>query len=165
MRPWAEWTAKTALLAAGFAAARGGLSGAALAGTGGSGASGNASVLSGNRVTAPVSVPADVCGNAGALLGIASAGCRGGAAAAAGLPATAGPAASGVTRASVSVGSRNTVNIPVSIPADVCGNAAAILGDSTAGCAGGANTIDTGIPSARTVIQGAVAPAPAPPGV
>ena len=34
MRPWAEWTAKTALLAAGFAAAGGGLSGAALAGTG-----------------------------------------------------------------------------------------------------------------------------------
>src|SRR5260370_39817379 len=96
---------------------------------------------------------------------MASAGCGGGAAAAAGLPATAGPAASGVTRGSVSVGSRNTVNIPVSIPADVCGNAAAILGDSTAGCAGGANTIDTGIRSAGTVIQGAVAPAPAPPGV
>jgi hypothetical protein len=29
MRPWAQWTAKTALLAAGFAAAAGGLSGVA----------------------------------------------------------------------------------------------------------------------------------------
>jgi hypothetical protein len=152
------------LLAAGFAAAGGGLSGAALAGTGGSGASGNASVLSGNRVTAPVSVPADVCGNAAALLGIASAGCRGGAAAATDLPVTAGPSASGVTRGSVSVGSGNTVNIPVNTPADVCGNAAAILGDSTAGCAGGANTVDTNIRSAGTGIRGAVASAASAPG-
>ncbi len=104
MRPWAEWTAKTALLAAGFAAAGGGLSGAALAGTGGTGPSGNASALSGT-------------------------------------------------------GSGNTVSIPISIPADICGNAAAILGDSTAGCAGGANIVDTTIRSAGTVIQDAVAPA------
>jgi hypothetical protein len=41
MRPWASWTAKTALLAAGFAAAGGGLSGVALAGTGGSSTSGH----------------------------------------------------------------------------------------------------------------------------
>jgi hypothetical protein len=32
MRPWAEWTAKTALAAAGFAAAGGSLSGVAQAG-------------------------------------------------------------------------------------------------------------------------------------
>ena len=54
MRPWASWTAKTALLAAGFAAAGGGLSGVALAGTGGSSTSGNASVLSGDQLIAPV---------------------------------------------------------------------------------------------------------------
>ena len=42
MRPWAQWTAKTALLAAGFAAAAGGLSGVALA------AGGSASALATN---------------------------------------------------------------------------------------------------------------------
>jgi hypothetical protein len=151
------------LLAAGFAAAGGGLSGTALAGAG-SVTSGSASVLSGNRVTAPVSVPADVCGNASALLGIASAGCQGGVAAASDLPATAGPSASGVASGSVSVGSGNTVSVPVSIPADVCGNAAAILGDSTAGCAGGANTVEENVRSAGTVIQGAVASADSAPG-
>ncbi len=79
MRPWAEWTAKTALLAAGFAAAGGGLSGVALAGTGGSNPSGNASVDSNNQVIAPVSIPADICGNAAAVLGDSTAGCAGGA--------------------------------------------------------------------------------------
>ena len=34
MRPWAEWTAKTALVAVGFAAVGGGLSSVALAGPG-----------------------------------------------------------------------------------------------------------------------------------
>ena len=38
MRPWATRTAKTALLAAGFAAAAGGLSGVALAAGGSAGA-------------------------------------------------------------------------------------------------------------------------------
>ena len=37
MRPWASWTAKPALLAAGFAAAGGGLSGVALAAVPGTG--------------------------------------------------------------------------------------------------------------------------------
>lgn len=64
MRPWAQWTAKTALLAAGFAAAAGGLSGVALA------------------------APAGVCDNAGALLGVAGAACQVGTAV---LPAAAPP--------------------------------------------------------------------------
>ena len=54
MRPWASWTAKTAMPAAGFAAAGGGLSGVALAGTGGSSPSGKASVLSGDQLFTPV---------------------------------------------------------------------------------------------------------------
>ena len=90
MRPWASWTAKTALLAAGFAAAGGGLSGVALAGTGGSSTSGNASVLSGDQLIAPVGLPVDVCGNAAAVLGDSTAGCAGGALAGGAL---AGPAA------------------------------------------------------------------------
>jgi hypothetical protein len=91
MRPWASWTAKTALLAAGFAAAGGGLSGVALAGSGGGAAilpaarapqtpasdpgsgnlAGSGNVLAGswNTVSLPVSLPVDVCGNADAITG------------------------------------------------------------------------------------------------
>ena len=36
-------------------------------------------------------------------------------------------------------GSGNQLSVPVSVPADICGNAVAVLGDSTAGCAGGAS--------------------------
>jgi len=49
MRPWAQWTAKTALLAAGFAAAAGGLSGVALA----AGSNRNISLGSGNTARTP----------------------------------------------------------------------------------------------------------------
>ena len=184
MRPWAEWTAKTALLAAGFAAAGGGLSGVALAGTGGSTPSGNASVNSNDQVNAPVSIPASVCGNAGALLGIASADCRGGATTTTGLPVAAGPSGPGSALSGAAggnlpagsgnrsagsgnrpagsgnrpAGSGNTATIPVSIPADICGNAAAVLGDSTAGCAGGASTANTNGRSAGTVFPGTLIP-------
>jgi ChpA-C len=170
MRPWAEWTAKTALVAVGFAAVGGGLSGVALAGPGGSVTSGSSSVLSGNKVIASVSIPADVCGNAGALLGIASAGCRGGSIALTKLPAAVGSAVAGAPAAgtavpgvtggngNVSAGSGNGVTVGVSIPVDVCGSAAAVLGGSTAGCAGGAATGNTDNRPAGTVIQHAVVP-------
>jgi hypothetical protein len=78
MRPWAEWTAKTALVAAGLAAAGGVLSGPALAGTGGIVPSATTSVLGANDVTAPVSLSADACGIAG-VLGSSTARCAGGA--------------------------------------------------------------------------------------
>ncbi|GAA2134281.1 chaplin family protein [Actinomadura napierensis] len=41
--------------------------------------SGNGSILGGNQVNAPISIPIDVCGNAVAVIGIAGAGCKGGA--------------------------------------------------------------------------------------
>jgi hypothetical protein len=72
MRPWASWTAKAALLAPGFAAAGGGLSGPALAGTGPS------------LLADPAGLPADVPSPAGlanmpALNGVTGAAypCRG----------------------------------------------------------------------------------------
>jgi hypothetical protein len=65
MRPWAQWTAKTALLVAGFAAAAGGLSGVALA-AGGSASSDASPGLSPGRLVAP----AGLCDNASALLGV-----------------------------------------------------------------------------------------------
>ena len=130
MRPWAHWTAKTALVAAGFAAAGGGLSGVAWAGTASS-SPGAMAVLGGNGLLAPVSLPVAACGNAGALLGIAAAGCQGGALAS--VDMSQGGDGSG-TSATVSLGSGNQVTVPVSL----CGNAAAVLGASSAGCAGGA---------------------------
>src|SRR5438034_1215682 len=71
MGSWAQWTAKTALLAAGFAAAAGGLSGVALA-AGGSAGSGAGPGLGLGRLVAP----AGVCDNAGALLGVVGAACQ-----------------------------------------------------------------------------------------
>ncbi|MEU7003306.1 chaplin [Nonomuraea sp. NPDC046570] len=41
--------------------------------------SGRSGVLSGNQIFAPISVPINVCGNAIAILGVAVAGCKGGA--------------------------------------------------------------------------------------
>jgi hypothetical protein len=41
--------------------------------------SGNGSILGGTQVIAPISIPIDVCGNAVAVIGIAGAGCKGGA--------------------------------------------------------------------------------------
>jgi ChpA-C len=40
---------------------------------------GNISILSGNTVNIPISIPVDVCGNAIAILGFAEASCQGGA--------------------------------------------------------------------------------------
>ncbi|MEU7897263.1 chaplin [Nonomuraea sp. NPDC049152] len=41
--------------------------------------SGDSGVLSGNQIFAPISIPVNACGNAVAILGVAVAGCRGGA--------------------------------------------------------------------------------------
>jgi hypothetical protein len=215
MNTWAKWTARTVLVTTGLAVAGGGLTGVALAGTAGNNTNnsgdntGNVSVLGGNKVTAPVSIPIDICGNAAAILGIAMAGCQGGASVAAAHPA-AGSGASGsgtpgpslgniavghgtvvkvpveiaadacgntvgnataychggvslpvsgaafqrsprggstpeqasLQAGNLSVGSGNQVQAPVSVPVDVCGNAVAVLGDSSAGCAGGATVGD-----------------------
>ncbi len=41
--------------------------------------SGNFSILGGNQVIAPIHVPVNVCGNAVVVIGVAGAGCEGGA--------------------------------------------------------------------------------------
>lgn len=65
-----------------FGVAAGALAGAALIAAPASAdihTSGNGAVLSGNQVVAPISVPVNACGNAVAILGVANAGCVGGA--------------------------------------------------------------------------------------
>ena len=76
MRSWARRTAMATLVAVAFAAAGGGLSGPAFAGTGGDGNPGALSLLGGPGLLAPAGT---VCDGTSALLGIAVAGCRGGA--------------------------------------------------------------------------------------
>jgi ChpA-C len=196
MKSWAKWTVNTVLVTTGFAAAGGGLSGVALASAGGGNNgpdTGNISVLGGNHVQIPVSVPVDLCGNAAALLGFALAGCQDGASVLGGpaagfvagggglragnigvaggdritvpvkigidacgnsvgnavahchggvtLPAGTGAgvdAPGGVQAGNIGVGSGNDIDLPIGVPVSACGNAVAILGDSSAGCVGGA---------------------------
>ncbi|GLW13166.1 hypothetical protein Misp01_82940 [Microtetraspora sp. NBRC 13810] len=110
-------------------------------GTGGNTTSGRSGAVAGNQVLAPITTPLDVCGNALAIFGNATAGCRGGAAvrqSAAG-PATGGNATSGRSGAV----SGNQLVAPVSAPIDVCGNTTALVGNAFAGCTGGAGVTDT----------------------
>jgi hypothetical protein len=98
---------------------------------GGGRTSGRHSILGGNQINAPVSIPVNVCGNA---VGNALAGCKGGAAV---TPGGAGGSTGGRTSGRHSVGGGNQINIPIKVPVNVCGNAAAVLGDALAGCVGG----------------------------
>jgi hypothetical protein len=65
------------------------------------------------------------------------------AAAATALPAAAFAATGPTTSGNGSVASGNQVIIPINIPIDVCGNAVALLGASTATCTGGASVTGT----------------------
>ncbi|MEV0619520.1 chaplin family protein [Nonomuraea sp. NPDC050404] len=102
-------------------------------GAGGNRTSGAGGVLSGNQAVAPVSAPIDVCGNAAAVLGHAFAGCKGGATVKNPGRYSGGNRTSGAG----GVGSGNQAIAPVSVPVNVCGNAAAVLGASQARCTGG----------------------------
>ncbi|MEU9025245.1 chaplin family protein [Actinomadura sp. NPDC048394] len=94
--------------------------------------SGLHSVLGGNQANAPVSAPVDVCGNA---IGNALAECEGGASVRNGGHGSGGQTTDGVS----SVIGGNQANAPISVPATVCGNAAAIVGEAGAYCEGGAH--------------------------
>jgi hypothetical protein len=67
------------------------------------------------------------------------------------LPAVAFASTGPTTSGDGSVGSGNQVSIPITIPIDVCGNAAALLGVSTAACQGGATVADAGSGSPSTM--------------
>lgn len=134
MESWAKWTARTVLVTTGLAAAGCGITGVAFAGSGGTN-TGNVSVLDGNDVSAPVNIPADICGNAAAILGFATAGCQGGASVAAAHPDAGRTTGSSDPKyANVSIGHGNTVRVPVIVAADACGNS---IGHATAKCHGG----------------------------
>lgn len=95
------------------------------------------SVLSGNDVNAPVSLPVDVCGIAVSLLGGANAGCGGGAASNTVIDNGGGSGGGNGNAGVISAGSGNTLNLPVSAPVSVCGVSGAAAGFSNSGCQGG----------------------------
>ncbi|MGI5206262.1 chaplin family protein [Spirillospora sp. CA-108201] len=90
--------------------------------------SGVRGILSGNQGNAPISIPVEVCGNAAAVVGGAAAACNGQA-------LVKGSHGSGAkTSGDQGTGSGNQANAPVQVPAEVCGNAAAVVGGAVAVC-------------------------------
>ncbi|QKW33203.1 chaplin [Actinomadura sp. NAK00032] len=99
-------------------------------------------VGSGNQGNVPISAPVDVCGNAvGTLVGNAAASCAGGASVHDG-----GHYGSGhqITGGAFGVLSGNQADSPISVPVNVCGNAAAVVGHAWAFCEGGAQVTEVG---------------------
>ncbi|MGW1890544.1 chaplin family protein [Streptomyces sp. NPDC002004] len=94
-------------------------------------ASDSPGVLSGNTVQAPVDVPVNVCGNSvdvvGALNPAFGNSCSNGSQTATGTSAT-GSTAVGSTQNSPGVGSGNTVQAPVDVPVNACGNSVDVVG-------------------------------------
>jgi hypothetical protein len=104
----------------------------------------NVSAGSGNTITAPVSVPVNICGVSGAVGGYANSDCKGGARSRVVLPSDKSGEGNGngnVTgNYNVPVLSGNTVTAPVSAPVNVCGISLALLGFANSSCEGGASS-------------------------
>ncbi|GAA3220860.1 chaplin family protein [Actinocorallia longicatena] len=96
--------------------------------------SGKGSILGGNQLNVPVNVPINVCGNSAALLGTAKAGCIGGAHV---VNERSDDKMKSSGKGSILGG--NQAKLPINVPVNLCGNAAAVLGTSKAGCVGSAS--------------------------
>ncbi|MGN9842920.1 chaplin family protein [Nonomuraea sp. H19] len=103
-------------------------------GAGGNRTSGDASVLGGNQITAPITAPLNACGNAVAIFGDATAGCKGGSSV-----HNAGVGGGNSTSGEAGVLGGNQVVAPITAPVDICGNSAAVVGRAFAGCKGGSS--------------------------
>jgi hypothetical protein len=112
---------------------------------------GNGSLLSGNTVNAPISVPVSVCGASVAAAGYANSRCAGGAhshttigsggAGGRGAGAGAGAGSGNIEGVgNVSLGSGNTINAPISAPINLCSISLGLLGFANSSCLGGATT-------------------------
>ncbi|WP_176406677.1 chaplin family protein [Actinomadura sp. BRA 177] len=99
---------------------------------------GDAGVLSGNQIDAPISAPVDVSGNGAALLGTGHATSHGG------VKIHKRGGSGQETSGAHGIASGNQVNAPISLPVHVCGNAVGVLGQADAGCEGGAKVNDAG---------------------
>ena len=135
---WVSATAGAALVAAMFALP--GAGAAYASDNGNTTGSGNVSVLSGNSITAPISVPVNLCGISFAVAGFSNADCDGGSSSV--ISGVGGDSHNGNTTGNrnISLGSGNTITAPVSAPVNVCGNAVAAAGYANANCKGGSTS-------------------------
>jgi hypothetical protein len=104
---------------------------------------GNVSVLSGNTLDAPISLPVNLCGVSLGIVGFANSGCEGGASSNVSTdPSGNGGGGNGnvVGNGNIGIGSGNTVTAPVSAPVNVCGVSGAVAGFANSGCRGGAHS-------------------------
>lgn len=99
--------------------------------------SGKHGIGAGNQVNVPVKAPVNACGNAVAVAGKAGASCKGGAAVRTGGHGKGGGKGGGqYTSGKHSILGGNQVNVPITVPVNVCGNAVAVIGAAKAGCKG-----------------------------
>ena len=140
---WVSATAGPALVAAMFALPGAGVAHAS--DNGNTTGNGNVSVLSGNSITAPISVPVTLCGISLAVAGFSNADCEGGSSSA--ISGVGDHSDNGNTTGNfnIPIVSGNTVTTPVSAPVNVCGISLALLGFSYAGCVGGAASTISGV--------------------
>ncbi|MFI7627096.1 chaplin family protein [Microbispora rosea] len=132
MRTWAKGSAPAAFLAAGVMALG---SGTAFADTDGS-----HSVLGGNQVDIPVTLPIDISGNAVAVVGESRASSQGGAA----VQGEGVGAGQNKTSGAGSILGGNQIEAPINVPVNACGNAVSVIGRSDASCRGGAAVKSSG---------------------
>ena len=140
---WVSATAGPALVAAMFALPGAGVAHAS--DNGNTTGNGNVSVLSGNSITAPISVPVNLCGISLAVAGFSNAGCAGGSSSA--ISGVGGDSHNGNTTGNrnISLGSGNTITAPISAPVNVCGVSGAVAGFSNSGCKGGSSSAISGV--------------------
>ncbi|MEV5988928.1 chaplin family protein [Streptomyces sp. NPDC052051] len=120
----------------GYAHADSGASGAA---------AGSPGVLSGNAVQVPVHIPVNVCGNTVNVIGLLNPAVGNACANTGSGSATGnggGAHASGAASNSPGVGSGNTVQVPVDVPVNACGNSVDVVG--VGNVAGGNHCANTG---------------------
>ncbi|OLT26289.1 hypothetical protein BJF79_43730, partial [Actinomadura sp. CNU-125] len=138
MRNWAKNTSRAALVAAGAVAVGTGFGSAGAVAHADMRTAGNFSVLGGNQVVAPISIPVDVSGNSvAALVAASQAQSKGGAEVE--HARHGGHGGDMETAGNFSIGGGNQVVAPISVPVNVCGNSvAALAAFSQAYCKGGA---------------------------
>ncbi|GGO26220.1 hypothetical protein GCM10010116_52630 [Microbispora rosea subsp. aerata] len=123
---------------------------------GGNRTSGVHSVVGGNQVVAPITVPINICGNSVAIIGKAFSGCRGGATVIGGWSKHGGRWGAGgnVTSGRGSILGGNQVVAPITAPINICGNAVSVIGRSQAGCRGGASVLGGGVGAGGNITSG-----------
>ena len=141
---WVSATAGAAMIAATLVLPAAGV--AYASGNGNVTGNGNVGLLSGNTITAPISVPVNLCGVSLGLIGFANSGCEGGASSNVSIQGDGnGGGGNGnvVGNGNIGVGSGNTITAPISAPVNVCAVSGSVGGYTNSDCKGGAHSNTT----------------------